>query len=192
MSAAPRTPAESFATLLAWLGRAVVARGGGGQLGQPLIALIIDRLRGINQCFARLAARIRDGRYARRTVAPHRRAAAPRRPYPLPQTFGWLLPLLPEAPAYRSQLEHLLRDAEMAALLQAAPEALGRPLRSLCRMLGLRPPPIVAPIAAPLRAGKTPHTARTAEPEAPPPAHPPLRSASRPTAALARASPKPA
>ena len=63
---------------------------------------------------------------------------------PLPQKFGWLLKLVPEAVGYRSQLENLLRDPEMAALLAAAPTAMRRPLRSLCRMLGLPPPEILA------------------------------------------------
>ena len=191
MPAAPRTPAESFATLLAWLGRAVVARGGGGPLGQSLIALIIDRLRGINQRVARLAARIRDGRYARRPIAPYRRAATPRRRNPLPQTFGWLLPLVPDAAAYRSQLEYLLRDAEMAALLQAAPPSLGRPLRSLCRMLGLRPPPILAPALAPTPAAKPPAPPPNPTP-APTPDPPPTQAAPAPCIVPARAPPNPA
>ena len=39
-----------------------------------------------------------------------------------------------------SQLRHLLRDAEFAAFLAAAPQA-GRLLRPLCRMLGIGPDP---------------------------------------------------
>ena len=143
----PPAPAERLATLLAWLSRAVTAMSGGDRLPYLLIAQIIDRLRFIKQRVARLAARIRDGRYAVRTVtAPCRRSAGPpRRPDPLPKKFGWLLKLVPDAVGYRSQLENLFADAEMAALLAAAPASLGRPLRSLCHMLGIRPPPILAP-----------------------------------------------
>src|ERR1019366_8846738 len=152
-----RTPAEWFAPLLAWLGRAVAARSGGDQLSYSLIGLIIDRLRGINQRFARLAARIRDGRYAFRSVAaPRRGAAKPRPPNQLPGKFGWLLPLVPDAAGYRSQLEYLLRDAGMVALMEAAPMSLGRPLRSLCWMLGLRPPPSLQLPAKPRPPRKTP------------------------------------
>jgi hypothetical protein len=166
----PRTPAECFAALLAWLGRAVAARSGGDQLSYALIGLIIDRLRGIKQRVARLAARIRDGRYAFRSVAaPQRPAAKPRRPNPLPQTFGWLLKLVPDAVGSRSQLEHLFRDAGMAALMEAAPASLGRPLRSLCHMLGVRPPDILALPAKPRPLRKPPSTV----PEAPEPPEPP-------------------
>jgi len=166
-----RTPAECFATLIAWLSRSVGAMSGGDRLSHLLIGQIIDRLRGIKQRFVRLAARIDAGRYARR-VAPHRRAATPRRADPLPKTFGWLLPLVPDAIAFGAQLEDLFRDPAMTALMQAAPASLGRPLRSLCRMLGAPTPPI---LAAPIRLA-----AQSATPQAtpPPPVSPPARRAS--------------
>jgi hypothetical protein len=158
------TPAENFATLLTWLGRAVVAMMGGERLPLQVIALIIDRLRRGNQLFARIAARVRDGRYRpRQGVAAPRPGQKPPPPNKLPQTFGWLLKLVPEAVQYRGQLEHLLRDPEMAALLAAAPVPMARALRPLCRMLGLAPPDILAP---PPRA--RPRT-RPPKPERPPP-----------------------
>ncbi|MBV8094423.1 MAG: hypothetical protein JO110_14600, partial [Acetobacteraceae bacterium] len=58
----------------------------------------------------------------------------------LPGGFGWLLRLVPGAAAYGSQVQHLLADPEMAALLAGAPQA-ARILRPLCRMLGIRPGP---------------------------------------------------
>jgi hypothetical protein len=162
----PRAPAECFAALLTWLTRAVAAQTGWG-LPLPLIALIVERLRRIKQRFAYLAARVGDGRYV-----PRRRSAPPRRrpgqppppPDKLPQKFGWLLKLVPEAVGYRSQLEFLFRDAEMAALLAAAPAPMRRPLRSLCRMLGLPPPPILA-----LPPRPKPPPAPAAKREKPPP-----------------------
>ncbi len=64
---------------------------------------------------------------------------------PLPRTFGWPRPLIvPETVAYAGMLDGLLHDPGMVALMQAAPEAMGRPICSLCRMLGVRPPPVVA------------------------------------------------
>ena len=140
-----RAPAERFATILQWLTRAVMAQMGGERLPLPLIALIVDRIRRIKQRFAYLADRLRDGLYIprHRTTAPRRRPGQARPQNPLPQKFGWLLKLVPEAVGYRSQLENLLRDPEMAALLAAAPTAMRRPLRSLCRMLGLSPPPVL-------------------------------------------------
>jgi hypothetical protein len=143
----PPTPAERFATTLHWLSLAVVAMMGGERLPLKLIAQITDRLRRIKQRFATLAARIGDGRYT-----PRPRAGPPRRrpgqaPPPrskLPRNFGWLLKLVPDAIGYRSQLENLLRDPEMAALIAAAPGPMAKTLRPLCRMLGLPPPPILA------------------------------------------------
>jgi hypothetical protein len=178
----PRTPAECFAALLTWLTRAVAARMGGEQLALSLIALIVERLRRIKQRFAYLAARVCDGLYTqrRRSARPPRRPGQPPPPPDrLPQKFGWLLPLVPEAAGYRSQLEHLLRDPEMAALLAAAPAPLRRPLRSLCRMLGVTPPPILALPAPP----PAPPAAPAAKPQAPP-----LPSPSRPP----RTAPAPA
>ena len=178
MSIAPRTPAERFAATIQWLGRAVAAMMGGERLPLPVIALIIDRLRRINQRFAHFAARVRDGLYTpRRSAAPRRRPGQPPPPPdPLPKKFGWLLPLVPDAEGYRSQLEHLLAAPEMAALLAAAPTAMRRPLRSLCRMLGVSPPPI---LAAPAKARPPPATspaAQAAERRAPRPRRSPLKS----------------
>jgi hypothetical protein len=182
----PPTPAEPFATILLWLCRAVAARIAAGLPG-PLIVLIVARLHHINQRIAHLAARIHAGRYARRRSAPRRSPATrrPRRPNPLPHEFGWLLKLVPESVAYRAQLEHLLRDPEMAALLAAAPAAMARPLRSLCWMLRLSPPPILAPIpAAPQPALPQPALPQPAPPPAAPataPASPPRPPPSPPT-----------
>ena len=139
-------PAERLATLLLWLGKAVAARHLAGWLAAPLVGLILDRLRGIKHRFARLAARIGAGRFSprRATQRPDARQP-PRAKNPLPQGPAWLIKLVPEAAASASQLRFLLADPEMAALLAAAPAPLARPLRSLCRMLGVEPPPILAP-----------------------------------------------
>jgi hypothetical protein len=139
-------PAERFSTLLLWLSRAVDAQYLAGRLAPPLLVLILNRLRGISQTFARIAARIEAGRYSPRRSAPRpHNGKGPRRPNPLSQGAAWLVKLVPEATAFASQLQFLLADAEMAALLAAAPAPLRRPLRSLCRMLGVAPPPILAP-----------------------------------------------
>ena len=144
----PPTAAETFASILWYLAQAVVTRTAFG-LSQPLINLIITRIRDAKQAFARLAARIEAGTYA-----PRRRSGPPRPPTdrkprpppnPLCRKFGWLLPLVPAAVASRGHLENLLRDPEMAALLAAAPVSLARPIRSLCWMLRVDPPDILAP-----------------------------------------------
>src|SRR5271156_5707719 len=124
---------------------------GGERLSLSLIALIIERIRNINQSVARIVARLRDGRYRPRRYAP-RRPPTVRRPWQarkLPRKFGWPLRLVPDAIGSRSQLENLFRDPEMAALLAAAPESLRRPLRSLRWMLRVDPPAILAKPANP-------------------------------------------
>jgi len=126
--------------------QAVAARGGGwDRLAGPLVVLIWTRLRRIAAQVAALAARIAAGRQrrypVRRPVRP-----APRRPAErkLPHGPAWLLRLVPQASGYGSQLQHLLAEPEMAALIEAAPQ-MRRLLRPLCRMLGVRPPPAPRP-----------------------------------------------
>jgi len=171
----PPTPAERFADILWCLAQAVAAQTGWG-LSLSLIALIITRIRDAKQAFARLAARIEAGTYA-----PRRRASTPPRPpavqkprpppNPLARKFGWLLPLVPGAVVFRGQLETLLRDPEMAALLAAAPVSLRRPIRSLCWMLRVEPPKLLARPARPAK----PRTPRPPRPrrEPLPPYRPP-------------------
>ena len=149
----PPTPAETFASILWCLAQAVVTRSAFG-LSQPLIVLIITRIRDAKQAFARLAARIEAGTYA-----PRRRSATPPRPpavqkprpppNPLARKFGWLMPLVPGAVVFGGHLDSLLRDPEMAELLAAAPVSLRRPIRSLCWMLRVEPPKILARPAKP-------------------------------------------
>ena len=169
------TPAETFASILWCLTQAVVTRTAFG-LSQPLINLIVTRIRDAKQAFARLAARIQAGSYA-----PRRRASTPPRPpavrkprpppNPLARKFGWLLPLVPGAVVFGGQLDSLLRDPEMAALLAAAPVSLRRPIRSLCWMLRVEPPKILARPAKPAQ----PRTPRPPRPrrEPLPPYRPP-------------------
>jgi len=170
----PRSPAECFAGILQWLTQAVATRHIAGLLAAPLTWLLVDRIRGIKQRFARLAARLRAGTYVPRRHTPRQPPAArkPRRPNPLPQTFGWLQNLLPEAVMYRSQLEHLLRDPEFVALMQAAPAPMARVLRPLCWMLRVTPPPVLARPRPPRRP-----SLRPAPPAEPPAADPPAAEA---------------
>ena len=163
------TAAERFARFLLHVIQGVAARSGAG-LPFPLIGLIGNRIRLIKQSIARLAARVADGTYAPRRSGPRRESESPtpRQPSKLPQKFGWLLPLVPDAVVWRSQLESLLRDPEVVALLAAAPASLGRPLRSLCWMLCLRPPDILAPPPRARPAKAAPPTPAPAAGESPP------------------------
>jgi hypothetical protein len=178
-----------FESLCGMLVRLVMDLGGRlswGRITRPELDLVLRRMQAIRQRLDRTVARLRAGTYRprRRTAGRPRARASPRpRPQPPPgtpaQTFGWLLPLIParkgeywHANGLRGCLELQLNHPEMLALIEAAPAAMGPPLRSLCWMFGLRPPPHLAP------------PKRTAPPpEAPPP------EASAPAAAEALAPP---
>ena len=176
----PPPPPERFRHLIDVITRAVGAHTGWDQrMSLTLIGLITERLRGIKRSFLRLAASIQAGRYRRRAFSPRPRDA--RIPADkLPKKPGWLEGYLPETVHFRGFLDQFLRDPEMVALIQSAPDALGRPLRSLCRMIGLRPPPI---LARPPRAAPAPAPAPPAKlPKNPPtpPAPPRFRAAPAP------------
>jgi hypothetical protein len=160
-----------------------------GGITQPELNLVVRRWQQIRQSLDRIVARLRAGTYKprqRRTAKPHTRASpSVRKPIPPgtpAQKFGWLLPLIParkgeywHANAERERLERLLYEPEMVTLIQAAPAALGRPLRSLCWMFGLKPPPILAP-------PRSPKPKPAPKPRAPRPPPLPSRPPSRPDA----------
>jgi hypothetical protein len=95
---------------------AIAARGAGGVITTPLLLLLWGRLRRMAVRVTKAAARIAAGTPA----APRRRPAKPRPPRPqplrLPGGFAWLVPLVPGAAAYGSQLQLLLADPQMAPL----------------------------------------------------------------------------
>ena len=192
----PTPPPTVVERLGAMLVRLVMDLGGRiswGGITQPVMALVHRRIQQNKFRIDRIVASIRAGTYKPRrpTGKPRARASPgprqPRPPSPLPQKFGWLLPLIParqgeywHANAERERLERLLNEPEMATLLETAPTALGRPLRSLCWMFGLKPPAILAPprSAQPRPAKPKP----AAKPRAPRPPPLPSRPPSRPDA----------
>jgi hypothetical protein len=179
----PPTPVETFNAILNRLIQAVDGPRMWGLLAMPLGQLIIHRLILLRQHVRRLAESIAAGTYKPRqsSATPRRKTAnpRPRSPSPLPTKSGWLLTLVAHETAYRvhvrahrNHLEQLLQDPEMAALMAAAPDAMRRPLRSLCWMLGIKPPPILArprrprqpsapPTPAPAAKVKAPHPGRS-------------------------------
>jgi hypothetical protein len=191
MPTPPLRPAtERFAEILRALGWAVAQQTGWG-LSLHLIAVIVGRVQRIKRRFAALAARIAAGTFKPRqpnTAAASTKkletAPKPPPPNPLPNRPGWLLPLERDAVCHRAQLESLFQDPEMIALLAAAPEAMARVLRPLCRMLALDLPPALAP----------PKPAPSVAADPPPSARPPARRAARPTrnASLPVVPPRPA
>jgi hypothetical protein len=86
------------------------------------------------------------------------------------------LRLTQDAAVFRSQLEYLLADPEMTALLAEVPQA-GRILRPLCHMLGIAPGPALrlarrqrpAPAPSMSASGHPAVSGRSAVPGGPPP-----------------------
>ncbi|MBV8522230.1 MAG: hypothetical protein JOY71_08900 [Acetobacteraceae bacterium] len=117
----------------------------------PVLFLAWTRLRRLAARFEALVAELRAGRVPAAPSPSGRDEALPQlpglpacpQPYRLPCGFGWLLRLVPESAAFAGQVEHLLADPEMAALLAGSPQA-GLLLQPLCRMLGIRPGPELA------------------------------------------------
>ena len=177
MSAAPPSPAERFAqivaTLLAMVG-ARVARPWKPGLAGPLTLAIAIRLQRIRNRIARYTARWHSGTL----TPPRRRPAAPRRPKPraagpwdhlpkLPRGRLWLVRLVPGIGVGANHLRILLEDPEMAAMLQAAPQ-IGRTLRPFWHMLSSDPlPPALQRPGPAVAASPTPRPAEAAM--APPP-----------------------
>ncbi|MBV9656283.1 MAG: hypothetical protein JOZ42_17150 [Acetobacteraceae bacterium] len=111
----------------------------------PLALGTWNRLKRLVARFSALVAAVEAGRL----FIACRKQAAPRTPRPLardshgpaPKAYGWLLTLAPELNTRigRAQIETLLADPALLALLAQAPQA-GRILRPLCHMLRIERP----------------------------------------------------
>jgi hypothetical protein len=154
--AAPNLPAR-FAAAIDLLCRGLAASLPKHWDAAPLALPAWTRLRRLLARFAALVAAVEAGRFraARRTTtaASRPRPAAPA--IRLPGGPGWLLRLAPalETRLGRAQVESLLGDPELRALLAQAPQA-GRILRPLCHMLGIETP---AALRLPRRPRQRPH-----------------------------------
>ena len=109
----------------------------------------------INRVFAsveRMLLRFRAGtlrRVARRTVVQRQGGGSAGRGPALPRRFGWLVIAgKHQAVCYGLQLRTVLAMPEMAAMLEASPQA-RRVLRPLCRALAVELPWTVTPPRAP-------------------------------------------
>lgn len=126
---------------------AVAAWGERGLMTRVLLFLAYGRLGEVLRRFERLVVRYEAGRLWRRVprvgaapVSVRTAAVAAEAPGVVsPREFGWLVRIMGwRAAGYRSQLEHLLQQPPMVALLTAFPQA-GRVLRPVCRMLRIAP-----------------------------------------------------
>ena len=168
----PASAPDRFALLIEALCASVAASHARGLAG-PVIVLIWGRLRRMAARFAAAAIPAvsrRASRPARSSPARSRPRAHDGRPR-LPGGFGWLIRLSPAAACHGGQLQRLLADPEMAALLAATPR-MGRLLRPLCRMLAVEPPP---GLLAPPNRARRPSVRAEASGEAATPAPSPIR-----------------
>jgi hypothetical protein len=132
---------DRFALSIDGLCKAVAARSFRGMLAGALIILIWSRIRKIEVLFQAVAKRVLAGVADRKSFGRKvgARVGLPLAGRGLPLRFGWLLQLVPhEAGCFASQIETVLGEAEMVAVLSASPRA-RRVLAPLCRMLGIAP-----------------------------------------------------
>ena len=152
----------------------------------PLALATWNRLKRLVARFSALAAAVEAGRCAAapciraperkpRPFAQQSEAPAQVAKLPWPQAYGWLLALAPELNTRigRAQIETLIADPALRALLAQAPQA-GRILRPLCHMLRIELPEC---LRLPPRQRRTPRPAAEAAPGKPARvARPPLPS----------------
>ena len=183
--APPLPPAERLARIIDDVCKAAAARAPRGFLAIPVLMLLWARLKRMSLRITRLVARAATGtlrttpRASPRQPLSRRPPANP--PRRLPRRAGWLCQPVPAACAYASQLQHLLSEPDMLALLDTAP-GIERLLRPFCRMLGVARPKLPPRPTAP-----RPTTPRPIAPR-----HPSNSSAEPPAPDIPRARPRPA
>ncbi len=164
MHPAPPTPADRLSALIVRLVSAMFARREGAHFGfipGPIIILLSNRLRRVNQRFRRLADRLQAGwvyqpkQTAPRTQAERKADKPPPRPaepadQPVPSLAKYFIYVrrLPERDmeTIRREFRQLLQfDPDMQAVIAAAPGLAWEILRPLYRMIGIPRPDILAP-----------------------------------------------
>ena len=181
--------ARTFSLIIDGLCRTTAARSAVDRFAGPMLILIFARLRRLASRFASLGASV-EARMIQAGPLPPTRPSRPAagatqrtsRKTRLPQSFAWLIRLVPGTAAYAGQVQALVADPQTAALLAAAPQA-GRILRPLCRMLAVPlpdylrlPKPPSGPQSAPKPTG--------ADTAVPPPESSSSESPARPTPPL--------
>ncbi len=127
--------AQRFCVILAGLAGLVARRFVRMPHLMGFTLLLWGRLNRAVRRFARGMTRPAKARAARKAAS--RQRVAPSDAVRLPSGRGWLVRELGyEAAGYASQLQHLVAEPEMQALLGQMP-GLGRMLRPMCRMLGV-------------------------------------------------------
>jgi hypothetical protein len=161
MSNAPSipNPAERIATVFGWI-LSAVRRGIASNLARlegpvqvALYNLVGQRLTQTRDRFARLAERLKAGwTYQPRPYTPRNPPERPTDPPPrtpnkLTTGNQWLFRSAPgiDTAAGAAQLRGLMAEPEISAVIAAAPVPAWRILRSVCWMLGVEKPMVLAP-----------------------------------------------
>jgi hypothetical protein len=145
----PADPSERFAMIFRALQRSVADNGYRLKIHGPLLVLIWNYLSRQIARFAKIAAKPPQSPRAPSTVE-RKPTTKPKPALTLPRGFAWLIRLLPNGPAApivagataRGDLQLFMEDPIVQALLATHP-SLGRILRPLHTMLGLRYPPSI-------------------------------------------------
>jgi len=139
MNMTATSPFPSLSNLLHRLRQDVAAWGGMRLLQTMLVVLLHRRLGQILGRMERLVARFQAGRLWRieARISVRSETAGGAAAQRLPRAFAWLVRLVAHrAVPFGLQLQAILEQPEMVALLEAAPQA-GIILRPLCRMLAV-------------------------------------------------------
>jgi len=180
------SPAQRIVTVFNWIiasvQRSLVKNAAGleGPVQTMLYNLIGHRLRDARDRLVRLAERVAAGWVYQptprtpRKVAPRTDGRPPRHPNPLTTGSHWALRAAPgpDAGAANNSLYLLLEEPEIAAVLAAAPVPAWRILRSVCWMLGVDKPLVLARLGP--RPPKAPKPAKPPPPPPPPWLLPPV------------------
>ena len=136
-AASPTSPGLSacFALIIEGLCKAVAARAP-RHLKAVLLVMVDGRLRRLVARFDRLVKQAASGTVPMQRVAAARLPDAARLRQRWPNGFAWLVRLVPEAAVFGCQLQHLLLQPEMVALIAETPRA-ERMFRPLGRMLAV-------------------------------------------------------
>jgi hypothetical protein len=162
---AAATPTEYFARIIDELFRLLGWFGPKHGVAGPVLLLILRRAQRLCRRFASLVARIEAGTLRPLRVRPARSSyaevASPsyaevasegnddrvvKEPDPVLALLptwrdGWVSHLVPECGSAGGMVEQLVYNVPRVAELYAAEPRLGRYLRPLCRMFGVKPPP---------------------------------------------------
>ena len=152
----PTTAAGRFAYAMSLLQSLVMQLGNLRGPQADFVVQVCMRLQRLRLRFGSLMEKFQSGTLPKpQALRPHApRPAKPRnQAHRLPTRFAWLPQWIQITTYPRGDIESLLENAEVKALIAATPQA-GRILRPICHMLGIAPPAILerpkpGPVSAP-------------------------------------------